>query len=40
MVQKEGEECRANLAPQEAPADKVCQEGRGNQERRGKLADL
>ena len=40
VVQKEGEECRGSLVPLEALADKVCQEGRGNQESLGKLADL
>ena len=33
-------ECRGNLAPQEAPAGKVCQAGPANQESLGKLADL
>ena len=40
VVQKEGEECRGNLAPLEAPEDKACREGRGSQESLGNLADL
>lgn len=38
--QKEDVECQGNLAPQEAPAGKVCQAGLANQESLGKLADL
>jgi len=40
VVQKEGEECRGNLAPLEAPEDKACQEGLGSQESPENLADL
>ena len=40
VAQKEGEECRGNLVPLEAPEDKACREGRGSQESLGKLADL
>ena len=38
--QREGEECRGNLAPLEAPEDKACREGRGSQESPENLADL
>ena len=40
VVQKEGEECRGNLAPLEAPEDKACQEGLGSQESPENLAGL